>query len=189
MFLSLYWHAAFYHLSSNWKYKTVAQQKEMWCPDAPRMMSDICVLLLRRLELCQRPACCIQQRCGCKRGDHILGSFFFFLPREQAMVSWNNAADESPSKENKALTSWVLKAHSWANTLSCYNQASVNFHCRLKLRKRENLLQWFGLTLSFFVFHRSFYQSPHIPLWHEAQGALVGLKVCLFPFTSGLGSK
>ena len=42
---------------------------------------------------------------------------FFLLPREQTMVSWNNAADESLSKENKALTSWVLKAHSWANTL------------------------------------------------------------------------
>lgn len=65
------------------------------------------------------------------------GFFFLFLPREQTMVSWNNAADESLSKENKALTSWVLKARSWANTLSCYNQASVNFHCWLKLRKRR----------------------------------------------------
>lgn len=115
--------------------------REMWCTDAP-CVDDICVFVLQRLELCQRPACCIQQRCGCKSGgDRILGRIFFFLlPREQTMVSWNNAADESLSKENKALTSWVLKAHSWANTLSCYNQASVNFHCRLKLRKRENLL-------------------------------------------------
>lgn len=46
-----------------------------------------------------------------KRGDRILGRIFF-LPREQTMVSWNNAADECLSKENKALTSWVLKAHS-----------------------------------------------------------------------------
>lgn len=43
------------------------------------------------------------QRGGCR---------IFGLPREQTMVSWNNAADESLSKENKALTSWVLKAHS-----------------------------------------------------------------------------
>lgn len=43
--------------------------------------------------------------------DRILGRIFL-LPREQTMVSWNNAADESLSKENKALTSWVLKAHS-----------------------------------------------------------------------------
>jgi len=35
-----------------------------------------------------------------------------FMSREQTMVSWNNAADESLSKQNKALTSWVLKAHS-----------------------------------------------------------------------------
>lgn len=42
-----------------------------------------------------------------------LGIFYFiFLPREQTMISWNNAADESLSKENKALTSWVLKAGS-----------------------------------------------------------------------------
>lgn len=40
------------------------------------------------------------------------GARIFGLPREQTMVSWNNAADESLSKENKALTSWVLKAHS-----------------------------------------------------------------------------
>lgn len=44
--------------------------------------------------------------------------FFFFqfkgfrLPREQTMVSWNNAADENVSKENKTLTSWVLKVRS-----------------------------------------------------------------------------
>lgn len=60
--------------------------------------------------------------CGCKdgkgmRGGRILGKIFFVLPREPTMVSWNNAVDESLSKENKALTSWVLKAHSWANTL------------------------------------------------------------------------
>lgn len=73
------------------------------------------------------------------RGDHHFFSFFLTLPREQTMVSWNNAADESVSKENKTLTSWVLKAHSWANTPACYNQGSVNFHCRLKLWKRENL--------------------------------------------------
>lgn len=76
--------------------------------------------------------------------------FFFFLPKEQTMISWNNAADERLSKENKALTSWVLKARSWANTLSCYNQASVNFHCRLKGRKTEILLQTLG-----FDFHHS----------------------------------
>lgn len=39
------------------------------------------------------------------------------LPREQTMVSRNNAADEKLSKENMGLTSWVLKARSWANTL------------------------------------------------------------------------
>lgn len=38
------------------------------------------------------------------------GFFFFFLLKEQTMISWNNAADERLSKENKALTSWVLKA-------------------------------------------------------------------------------
>ncbi len=40
------------------------------------------------------------------------------LPREQTMVSRNNAADEKLSKENMGLTSWVLKARSWANTLA-----------------------------------------------------------------------
>lgn len=34
------------------------------------------------------------------------------LPREQTMVSRNNAADEKLSKENMGLTSWVLKARS-----------------------------------------------------------------------------
>lgn len=123
--------------------------KEIWCfvQDA----SHLCVCL----ELCQRPACCIQQRCGCRRGgESHFGQdfFFFFLPREQTMVSWNNAADESLSKENKALTSWVLKAHSWANTLSCYNQVSVNFHCWLKLRERESpiLKLYMGFLNTFF---------------------------------------
>lgn len=45
--------------------------------------------------------------------DHHTAFFFQFkgfrLPREQTMVSWNNAADENVSKENKTLTSWVLK--------------------------------------------------------------------------------
>lgn len=48
--------------------------KEIWCfvQDA----SHLCVCL----ELCQRPACCIQQRCGCRRGgDRILGRIFFFF--------------------------------------------------------------------------------------------------------------
>ncbi len=78
-------------------------------------MFDICVFVLQRFELCQRPACVIQQRCGCKEegaGGAAFWAGFFLLPREQTMVSWNNAADESLSKENKALTSWVLKAHS-----------------------------------------------------------------------------
>lgn len=101
-----------------------------------------------------------------KGGPHL--GRIFWLPREQTMVSWNNAADESLSKENKALTSWVLKAHSWANTLSCYNQASVNFHCRLKLRKRENLLQWFRHF--FFTF---FNLTANIPI--VAQGSTVHL--------------
>lgn len=39
------------------------------------------------------------------------------LSRAQTMVSRNNAADEMLSKENMGLTSWVLKSHSWANTL------------------------------------------------------------------------
>lgn len=39
------------------------------------------------------------------------------LSRAQTMVSRNNAADEMLSKENTGLTSWVLKSHSWANTL------------------------------------------------------------------------
>lgn len=116
--------------------------REMCCTHAACVA--ICMLVLQRQpELCQRPACCIQQRCGRRSGgDRILGRTFFLLPREQTMVSWNNAADQTLSKENKALTSWVLKAQSWANTLSCYNQASVNFHCRLKLRTRENLFGW-----------------------------------------------
>lgn len=53
--------------------------REMWCTDAP-CVDDICVFVLQRLELCQRPACCIQQRCGCKSGgDRILGRIFFFF--------------------------------------------------------------------------------------------------------------
>lgn len=124
--------------------------REMCCTHAACVA--ICMLVLQRQpELCQRPACCIQQRCGRRSGgDRILGRTFFLLPREQTMVSWNNAADQTLSKENKALTSWVLKAQSWANTLSCYNQASVNFHCRLKLRTRENLFGWGTLFLFFF---------------------------------------
>lgn len=49
--------------------------KEIWCfvQDA----SHLCVCL----ELCQRPACCIQQRCGCRRGgeSHFGQDFFFFF--------------------------------------------------------------------------------------------------------------
>lgn len=71
--------------------------------------------------LCCRDSSCARGRraafsrdAGAKVGETAFwaGFFFFLLPREQTMVSWNNAADESLSKENKALTSWVLKAHS-----------------------------------------------------------------------------
>lgn len=55
----------------------------------------------------------------------LYGSVCHILDRfEHTMVSWNNAADESLSKENKALTSWVLKAHSWANTLPLQSSLS-----------------------------------------------------------------
>lgn len=54
---------------------------------------------------------CMRQGCGFFGGGLQLGRSFW-LPRDQTMVSWNNAVDERLSKENKALTSWVLKAHS-----------------------------------------------------------------------------
>lgn len=56
---------------------------------------------------------------GLKRSDEGLTGPWWtgmglasLLPREQTMISRNNAADEKLSKENMALTSWVLKARS-----------------------------------------------------------------------------
>lgn len=69
-------------------------------------------MICKCTELCQLLAGCTQQRWVLLH----LGKLFL-LPSEQTIVSWNNAADESLSKENRTLTSWVLKSHSGANTL------------------------------------------------------------------------
>lgn len=113
--------------------------------DAPMLhaLQSACSCCRDSLSYARGQLAAFSRDAGAEVGETAFwAGLFFLLPREQTMVSWNNAADQTLSKENKALTSWVLKAQSWANTLSCYNQASVNFHCRLKLRTRENLFGW-----------------------------------------------
>lgn len=108
--------------------------KEMWCfvQDA----SHLCVCL----ELCQRPACCIQQRCGCRRGGIAFWAgffFFFFCPENRPWFPGTMQLMRASPRKIRLWHHGFLK-HTAEPTLSCYNQVSVNFHCWLKLRERES---------------------------------------------------
>lgn len=82
--------------------------------------------------------------CGCKdgkgvRGGRILGKVFFAFRQENR--PWFPGTMQLMRASPRKIKLWhhgFLK-YTAEPTLSYYNQVSVNFHCRLKPRKRENL--------------------------------------------------